>query len=87
MTTRTSGRLLAALVPLNTTILYYHYASIQPWFRSTEVLLDPGRGCKNGIPGPKESLLEVQRKQLIGAWFVRDLQQQRGLISLELRRG
>ena len=35
-----------------------------------EVILDPNRVCKKSIPGVKESLLEVQRKQLIDTCFV-----------------
>ena len=41
----------------------------------TAVFFYPNTGCKKGISGEEESLLEVQRKQLIGISFVRDLQQ------------
>ena len=40
-----------------------------------QIIRDLSRGCKKGIPGLEESLLEAQIKQLMGTCFVHDLQQ------------
>ena len=40
------------------------------------------RGRKKGIAGVGESLLEVQRRQLIGTYLVRDLQQHESVGSV-----